>query len=532
MGAMPLRSMASPASGHELDNPYAEVDWENWECLHSMSHQHQGQNDASRDGFLEMGYRHLAFSNYYPSAPTYPLPAEYLAKHPDVVAAPNAEHHSFPDAGLHFNALGSLLATGYGGNVSAAECAVTPISHRFEKLETFNDARPWLGVYRLDLRLTGSEPMAKAGLTIEGAHECDFRGGFADKGPVTGRAMPPGNHTIYLRTTASAIETKLVYDKTKLSVTQFRLMQGANRPWRDVFRAALDGETFDGKSSGGLLHANGGGLTLNHPTGKLADYTPMLDFDPRVLGIEVWNQLTSGFGSSRGFYDLTDGPHLHFYQLWDDILRTGRRCWGFFVKDHNTFGRGRNVLLVPKLDGLPAAGREAAALLAYRKGAFFGSVASLAASDAGEVIAPFDRSDFRFSRLSVRRDAEGAAVAIEVAVAGNDPVKRPNIQIRFITDQGVQSVADAAQAEFQLKRDAAGRLIPQFVRVEAFAYPKTHLRGEPLTAEKLRAMNVHDISLIHDQKAMRGPGFAGADPALRSPIPIVDMIFSQPLRRV
>jgi hypothetical protein len=45
-------------------------------------------------------------------------------------------------------------------------------------------------------------------------------------------------------------------------------------------------------------------------------------------------------------------------------------------------------------------------------------------------------------------------------------------------------------------------------------------------------MNVHDISLIHDQKAMRGPGFAGADPALRSPIPIVDMIFSQPLGRV
>jgi hypothetical protein len=132
----------------------------------------------------------------------------------------------------------------------------------------------------------------------------------------------------------------------------------------------------------------------------------------------------------------------------------------------------------------------------------------------------------------VRRDAEGAAVAIEVAVAGNDPVKRPNLQIRFITDQGVQSVADAAHAEFQLKRDAAGRLIPQFIRVEAFAYPKTHLRGQPLTAEKLRAMNVHDISLLHDQKAMRGPSFASADPALRAPIPIVDMIFSQPLRRV
>lgn len=101
-----------------------------------------------------------------------------------------------------------------------------------------------------------------------------------------------------------------------------------------------------------LHYPDGGGMTLNHPTGKLADYLPMLDFDPRVLGIEVWNQLTSGFGSSRGFYDDTPGPHLHFYELWDQILRTGRRCWGFFVKDHNTLGRGRNVLLVPKLDTL------------------------------------------------------------------------------------------------------------------------------------------------------------------------------------
>jgi hypothetical protein len=74
--------------------------------------------------------------------------------------------------------------------------------------------------------------------------------------------------------------------------------------------------------------------------------------------------------------------------------------------------------------------------------------------------------------------------------------------------------------------------VAQFVRIEAFAYPNTHLRGEPLTAEKLRAMTVHDISLIHDQKALRGPAFASTDPALRTPTPIVDMIFSQPLRRV
>jgi hypothetical protein len=251
----------------------------------------------------------------------------------------------------------------------------------------------------------------------------------------------------------------------------------------------------------------------------------MLDFDPRVLGIEVWNQLTSGFGSSRGFYDQSGGPNLHFYQLWDDILRTGRRCWGFFVKDHNTYGRGRNVLLVPKLDAMSTIERESAALRAYRQGAFFGSVASLAASDAGEVIAPYDRSEFRFSRIAVENDT------LQVAVAGND-AKRPKVQIRFLTDQGIASIVDAEQAEFRLKRDSNGRLDTTFVRVEAFAYPQTHQQGQPLTAGMLRGMNVHDISQIHDQKALRGPAFASIDPALRTPIPIVDMIFSQPLRRV
>ena len=85
---------------------------------------------------------------------------------------------------------------------------------------------------------------------------------------------------------------------------------------------------------------------------------------------------------------------------------------------------------------------------------------------------------------------------------------------------------EAAYAERHQKVEAA------FVRVEAFAYPSTHQQGRPLSAEMLRGMHVHDISQVHDQKALRGPAFASTDPALRTPIPIVDMIFSQPLRRV
>jgi hypothetical protein len=535
LAGLPAAVASAASEGRDLENPYADVDWGTWEFLHSMSHQHQGQNDASRDGFVAMGYRHFAFSNYYPSAPTYPLPASYLAQHPEVIAAPNAEHHSFTDTGLHANALGSMLATGYGSSVSAKECATSPIAHTFDALHVFDDRRPWLGVYRLDVRLAAKgagEKKPTAVLTVEGANACGFRDGFSDKGQIHARELGAGNHTIYLRTTSAKIGTKLEFDPAALRVTQYRLMQGANRPWRDVFRAALDGEIIDGQRLPGLQHPAGGGITLNHPTGKLGDYLPMLDFDPRVLGIEVWNQLTSGFGSSSAFYDRSGKPNLHFYELWDAILRTGRRCWGFFVKDHNTYGRGRNILLVPKLDPLSATQREAAALRAYRKGTFFGSVAALAANTRGEVIAPYDRSDFQFTRLSIERDANGEALAVQVAASGNDSAKRPNVQIRFVTDHGIASIVDGAEAEFPLDRDVTGRLEAQFVRVEAFAYPKTQKIGQPLTAAMLRGMNVYDISLLHDQKAVRPSAPGSADPPLEEPIPIVDMIFSQPLRRV
>jgi hypothetical protein len=372
-----------------------------------------------------MGYGHFAFSNYYPSAPTYPLRAAFTQKHPEVIAAPNAEHHSFTDTGLHCNALGSLYASGYGRDTPAAERAASPLLRRFDGLTIFQEPRPWEGVYRLDVRLAARGKSAEATLTLTGARECHFREAFADLGPVTERRLGPGNHSLYLRAEAAAVDARLEFDPAALEVSQFRLMQGTNRPWREVFRAALDGEVIDGQRRGGLLLPEGGGLTLNHPTGKLADYAAMLDFDPRVLGIEVWNQLTSGFGSSRGLYARGDGPLLHFYRLWDEILRSGRRCWGFFVKDHNTFGRGRNVLLLPPLEGLSIHDREAAALRAYRHGCFFGSVAALATNAAGEVVAPYDRSGFRFTRLLVRRDAEGRPEALEVAVGGQEAERRP-----------------------------------------------------------------------------------------------------------
>jgi len=528
----PIFSRAERQSA-DYENPYEEVDWDRWNTLASMSHQHQGQSETSLDLFHEMGYGHFAFSNYYPSAPTYPLPEPWLAKHPDLIAAPNAEQHSFLDAGLHANSLGSLLATGYGASVPAAEWKVSPLVHRFEGLTPFSDPRPWEGVYRLDLRIEGKNPTAVATLSAEGAAECVLREGFAEKGTIEGRALRAGNHTIYLKAASKEIDVSLDFDPEILTITQFRLMQGSNRPWREVFRAALDGEKVEGELRGGLLHPDGGGVTLNHPTGKRDDYLPMLDFDPRVLGIEVWNQLTSGFGSALGFYATSGDAALdHFLRLWDEILATGRRCWGFFVKDHNTYGRGRNVLLVPPLDGLDPAAREAAALRAYRRGTFFGAVSSIATNEAGEVVAPYDHSGFRFRRIVLTRDERGIARSLSFAVGGQDESRRPRVQIRIVTDAGLAAVIDGNEGEWMLPRDERGEPLPRFLRVEAIAYPDTHAKGEPLTAETIRGMGIAEVARLHDRQIERGRTFFGNPAELRTPVPIVDLIFSQPIRRV
>ncbi len=524
---------ASPIA-FDYESPYEKVDWSCWEIVHSMSHQHQGMTDSSRELFRAMGYGHFAFSNYYPSAPT-SLPDAFREANPGVSWSPNAEQHSFLDSGLHFNSLGSRLATGYGSSLSSYERSKAPIRHRFEKLNRFDELRPWEGVYRLDIRLEHPDGTGKgsvATLSLGGARACQRQEGFADEGPVEGRALDPRNHTIYLRTQSDAIELSLEYDPMQIEVTQLRLMQGTNRPWREVFRATLDGESREGVTEGGLLYPDGGGITLNHPTGKAEDYCEMLDFDPRVLGIEVWNQLTSGFGSDRGFYSSMEDPPAHFYGLWDEILATGRRCWGFFVKDHNTYGRGRNVLFVPPLEGASVEEREAALLRSYRRGAFYGSVSAIAANDAGEVVPPYDRSELRFSRFRLRRNAIGQAESLEVAVTGNDVELRPNLQIRFVTEKGVAAVADQPEAEFPLTPVSPNEEAPLFVRVEVVSYPDTHLGGKPLTTSMVQNMGVAEIATLHDRHAKRGRTFFGNSAEMRTPIPIADLIFSQPIRRV
>ena len=129
---------------------------------------------------------------------------------------------------------------------------------------------------------------------------------------------------------------------------------GVNKPWQWTFAQIIRQ----------LVYPDGGGITINHPmwTGlSLGIAEKMLDFAPEVLGIEIFNA-TSELENKGWALDM-----------WDVLLKTGRRCWGFAVPDHahkgNVHFQGRTCLLA-------SAATDHACLKAYRDGAFYSQIGS------------------------------------------------------------------------------------------------------------------------------------------------------------
>lgn len=100
-------------------NPYAGVNWGTVQRVVSASHMHIPDQDSFENAYTNGGIRHFPISNYYPSAPTYPLdnpvwPVEFTDIPLDVLGMPNAEHHSFvgEKGRLHLTTPGSTLVSG------------------------------------------------------------------------------------------------------------------------------------------------------------------------------------------------------------------------------------------------------------------------------------------------------------------------------------------------------------------------------------------------------------------------------------
>ena len=174
-----------------------------------------------------------------------------------------------------------------------------------------------------------------------------------------------------------------------------------------------------------LIVPDGGGVTINHPTWsrhRRELLLEMLDWDPRVLGLEV---LESGVNSEN---------------YWDWVLATGRQCYGFFVPDHGLHKKdfGVCVLVVGERT-------QEACLRAYRNGDFYG-----AAHGLGEL---------RFT--SIGFDGQ------TVTAATDKPAK-----FEIKTARGVVQTNTGTSVEWTVPKDdndRQGPTVDVFARVKAMA---------------------------------------------------------------
>lgn len=127
-----------------------------------------------------------------------------------------------------------------------------------------------------------------------------------------------------------------------------------------------------------LQYLDGGGIIINHcvwteqnlKKNYIYDVVRFLedclDYSQLVLGtdvIEDGSQKKTFTHTSHTTSEIT-GEVPTTIEIWDEVLLTGRRCWGFAQPDWNHY-LGRNELLVPSFT-------EQECLKAYRNGAFIG----------------------------------------------------------------------------------------------------------------------------------------------------------------
>ena len=215
---------------------------------------------------------------------------------------------------------------------------------------------------------------------------------------------------------------------------------GVNANWRSTFASVIST----------LIYTNGGGITLNHPIwSKLPflDILKFLDYSQLVLGVEIYND--------SSVEDKTNAP----ITLWDKILSTGRRCWGFCVSDHSARNldavwNGRNILLTPDTT-------EQSCAVAYRNGAFYGALKG---------------NGLTFTNITV--------TSSQIQVSTNQATR-----IEFFSNKGRVKQVYEPTAVYALNREEI------FVRMEAF-----DASGERLFSQPIMFKNVSDVATIQRRK--------------------------------
>ena len=340
--------------------PYSGLDWTKVQRVKTTSHGHcTGQKML--DVYLKRGFGLLTMSNYYPSAPYVPS-----AK---MTSGYYRMHHEHP---VMFK--GKRTDGPFDWNKIIAE---------------------WKD--KLDAKAAKDYPMREGGKLFkplpEGVMEApnaEHHGFKLENGRSAGslHMCAPGS--------AFASGTFDAHDVYKTHSHGYHFGSG------EFWGTAID------RMIAGMIYPDGGGVTINHPTWTKLDRELMLkilDWDPRVLGIEV---LEAGHNSEN---------------YWDWALSTGRQCFGLFVPDWSIRNEifGVNVLCVQERT-------VHACLQAYRKGNFYGATHGLdeltftgISFDGKRVTATTDKPA-RFEVITARgvvKEAKGTEVTWDMVPNGS-----------------------------------------------------------------------------------------------------------------
>ena len=307
---------ASPGEGRGAGapprnrHPYKDVDWTTALQIRGTTHMHcKTQQDL--DVILKR-IEFLTLSNYYPSAPWYPL-SKMTENYYRL-------HHDFPVMVARKRVEGPFDWNKIVGRW------IKDLPPELQKEYPFKEGGKIFG------------QLPEGVLEAPNAEHHNF---FYENGKRIARLHMNSPGSLFASGT---------FDQWERRRFQTGVRGGYDFGSGELWSTAID------RMLAGLIYPDGGGVTINHPVWSSYDrpfILKILDHDPRVLGMEV-----------------IEGGGVNGETYWDWVLATGRQCFGFFVPDHSirrpdgTFGV--NVLVTPERS-------VHACLKAYREGNFYGA---------------------------------------------------------------------------------------------------------------------------------------------------------------
>ena len=371
---------APPRNRH----PYSGLDWSKVIKIKTTSHGHC-PNQWWVDQYLKRGFGLLTVSNYYPSAPWCPLSMmteNYYRLHHNHAVMVNGRRKSGP---FNWNKI------------------IAPWKDTLDP----NAAKKNPGWYVKYPFVEGKKMFKPLPPGILEAPNAEHHGFLLEDGKSA--------KNLHICSPGSAFASG-TFDAHNLYKT---FSHGYNYGSGEFWGTAIDRMIAE------LIHPDGGGVTINHPTWTKLDrglMLQLLDHDPRVLGIEV-----------------IEGKGYNSENYWDWALATGRQCFGFFVPDWWVDKKvfGANILCVQERT-------VHACLKAYREGNFYGALNAM--------------DELSFTRITF----DGKTVA-----AATDKPAR----FEVITSRGVVKEQKGMEVSWTVEKDdywqGPGHHI--FARVKAYA---------------------------------------------------------------